>query len=65
MLSAREQINKRMQKNKAIITIPLNIPEDILDTLKEMAGLLEFSSPEALIRYYIGKGLRKDLVKYQ
>lgn len=41
----------------------LRLPEDVLNDLQRIAPLAGFSHPEALIRSYIGQGLRKDLEK--
>ena len=40
--------------------ISIRIPEDVVDELKEIAPALGFSGYQALIRAYIGQGLRVD-----
>lgn len=46
-------------------TIQLRIPEDVIDDLKTVALRLGFSDYQALIRAYIGQGLRNDLARLE
>ena len=55
------KLNKRLQKNRAMTTISLRIPEDVVDDLKNIAPQLGFSGYQPLIRAYIGQGLSVDL----
>ena len=55
------KLKKRLQKNRAMTTISLRIPEDVVDDLKSIAPRLGFSGYQPLIRAYIGQGLRVDL----
>lgn len=55
------KLKKRLQKNRAMTTISLRIPEDVVDDLKNIAPQLGFSGYQPLIRTYIGQGLRVDL----
>jgi hypothetical protein len=41
--------------------VSIRIPEDVIDDLKRVAPLLGFSGYQALIKAYIGQGLRADL----
>jgi hypothetical protein len=41
-------------------TISLNIPKDTLESLKKIAESRDMSC-EALLKFYIGQGLRQDL----
>ena len=45
--------------------VNLRMPEDVLEDLRRIAPQLGFSSAEALIRAYVGQGLRKDLEKLE
>lgn len=45
--------------------ISLRIPVDVLDDLKRVAILLGYSNPQALIKAYIGQGLRADLERLE
>ncbi|GBF80881.1 hypothetical protein [Aphanothece sacrum] len=43
-------------------TLSIVIPKDTLESLKEIANNQDMSL-EALLKFYIGKGLRQDLAK--
>jgi len=55
------ELNKRLRKNRSLVTTSVRMPEDVVQDLKRVAPVFGFSSDEALIRYYIGQGLRVDL----
>lgn len=40
--------------------VPIEIPKDVLDSLKRVATIRD-TSYHALIKFYIGQGLRQDL----
>jgi len=56
-----EQLKKRLDKNRAMTSITLRIPVDVVDDLKKIAPLLGFSGYQSLLKAYVGEGLRKDL----
>jgi len=58
-------LKKRLAKDRAVTEINLRMPEDVLEDLRRIAPQLGFSNPEALIRAYIGQGLRNDLAKLE
>jgi len=43
-------------------TVTIEIPKDTLDSLKKVAANRDMSL-EALLKFYIGQGLRQDLAK--
>jgi hypothetical protein len=43
-------------------TVSLEIPKDTLESLKKIADSRDMSD-EALLKFYIGQGLRQDLAK--
>ena len=43
----------------------IRIPEDVIEDLKRVAPLLGFSGYQALIKAYIGQGLRTDLERIE
>ncbi len=45
--------------------ISLRIPEDVVEDLKRIAPLLDFSGYQPLIRAYIGQGLRADMERLE
>ncbi len=54
-------LRKRLRRNRPMTSVTLRIPEDVVDDLKRVAPILEFSGYQPLIRAYIGQGLRRDL----
>jgi len=56
-----EQLKKRLSKNRPMTSITLRMPIDVIDDLKKLAPLLGFSGYQALLKTYVGDGLRKDL----
>lgn len=58
-------LKKRLAKDRAITEINLRMPEDVLEDLQRIAPQLGFSNAKALIRAYIGQGLRNDLTKLE
>ncbi|MFH1908389.1 MAG: hypothetical protein ABIL11_13575 [Chloroflexota bacterium] len=62
------KINKlaqRLQKDRPMTMVSLRIPDDVIDDLKRVAPLLGFSGYQALIKAYIGQGLRTDLERLE
>lgn len=51
------QLHPRSQEN-----VSLEIPTDTLESLKKVAASRDMSC-EALLKFYIGQGLRQDLAK--
>lgn len=56
-----EDLRQRLRKHRPTAMISLEIPEDVVEELKQVAPLLGFSGYQPLIRAYIGQGLRRDL----
>jgi len=56
---------RRLNKDRPMNTISLRLPDDVIDDLKRIAPMLGFSGYQPLIRTYIGKGLRTDLIKLE
>jgi hypothetical protein len=52
-----------LYKDRPQKRISLDIPSDVLDDLERVARDKEMAGSHALIRYYIGQGLRKDIVE--
>ena len=62
------KINKlaqRLQKDRPLTMVSIRIPDDVIDDLKRVAPLLGFSGYQALIKAYIGQGLRSDLERLE
>ena len=56
-----DALKKRLRKDRPKSTINLKLPDDVIADLQRIAPLLGFSNYHALIRAYIGEGLRVDL----
>lgn len=54
-------LKKRLRKDRPMNTVSLRLPGDVVDDLKRIASRLEFTSHEALLRAYVGQGLRRHL----
>lgn len=58
-----DNLQKRLRKDRPMVTISFRMPEDVVQDLKRVAPLLGFSGYQPLMRAYIGQGLRADLEK--
>jgi hypothetical protein len=62
------KINKlaeRLQKDRPMTMVSIRIPDDVIEDLKRVAPLLGFSGYQALIKAYIGQGLRASLERLE
>jgi hypothetical protein len=62
MLSDR--LKTRLQKDRAMTSITLRIPVDVVDSMKEIAPHKGFSGYQTLLKSYISEGLRNDEARY-
>jgi hypothetical protein len=58
-------LKKRLRKDRTMTMVSLRVPEDVVDDLKRVAPMLGFSGYQPLMRFYIGQGLRHDLVRFE
>jgi hypothetical protein len=58
-------LQKRLRKDRPMVTISFRMPEDVVEDLKRVAPLLGFSGYQPLMRAYIGQGLRADLERLE
>ncbi len=63
-MSISEQIKARLAKDRPMTSITLRIPVDVVDSLKAIAPHKGFSGYQALLKAYIGEGLRRDEAQY-
>jgi hypothetical protein len=63
-MSVPEQIKTRLAKERPMTSITLRIPVDVVESLKEIAPQKGFSGYQALLKAYIGEGLRRDEAQY-
>ena len=59
-----KRIKKRLKKNRAMTSVTLRVPEDVVEDLKAMAPELGFAGYQPLIRAYISEGMRRDEKKF-
>lgn len=60
-----ETVKKRLAKDRPMISVTLRMPRDVVDDLKRLAPLRGFSGYQALMRAYVGAGLRDDLERFE
>lgn len=60
-----ETVKKRLARNRPMISVTLRMPEDVVDDLKRIAPLRGFTGYQALMRAYVGAGLREDLDRFE
>ncbi|MET0230039.1 MAG: hypothetical protein ABW186_03815 [Rhodanobacteraceae bacterium] len=55
-----DKIKKRLTKDRPMISITLRVPEDVVESLKAIAPRKGLSGYQALLKVYVGEGLRRD-----
>lgn len=58
-------LKKRLRPNRRSEAVGVTIPEDVMVDLDRVRTYLGFSNVEALIRAYVGQGLRSDLERLE
>ncbi len=48
-----------------MISVTLRMPEDVVEDMKRVAPLKGFSGYQALMRAYVGAGLREDMERFE
>ncbi len=56
-----EDLKQRLRRDREMVSVTLEIPADVLEDLERLAPLRGTSDAVALMRSYIGHGLREDL----
>jgi uncharacterized protein (DUF4415 family) len=59
------KLSQRLQKDRPMTMVSIRIPDDVIDDLKRVAPMLGFSGYQALIKAYVGQGLRTDLERLE
>lgn len=65
MKTLTERIHRNMNEPRAMTPISLRLPERVIEDMKEVAAELGFTGYQALLKAYISKGLREDLVRLE
>jgi hypothetical protein len=60
-----DKLSQRLQKDRPMTMVSIRIPDDVIEDLKRVAPMLGFSGYQALIKAYIGRGLRTDLERLE
>lgn len=56
-----EQLKTRLSKDRPMTTVTIRMPVDVIDDLKRIAPVMGFTGYQALLKTYVGQGLRRDL----
>jgi hypothetical protein len=56
-----DKLKQRLRKNRPAAPVTIDLPEDVIGDLKRVALQLGFTDYHALVRAYVGQGLRADL----
>jgi hypothetical protein len=59
-MSIADTLKSRLVKDRPMTTVTLKIPIDVVESLERIASERGFSNYEALIKAYLGEGLRRD-----
>jgi len=63
-MSISERIKTRLAKDRPMISITVRMPADVVESMKEIAPQRGFSGYQALLKSYIGEGLRRDEAQF-
>lgn len=59
-----DRFKSRLKKDRAMTSITLRIPEDVVESLKAIAPLKGMSGYQTLLKAYISECLRRDEAEY-
>jgi hypothetical protein len=59
-----EKLKTRLAKDRPMTSITLRVPRDVIESLKAIAPHKGFSGYQALLKAYVGDGLRRDEAVY-
>lgn len=59
-----DRIKARLSKDRPMTPVTLRVPDDVIESLKEIAPKLGLSGYQALIKAYVSEGLRRDEAKF-
>jgi hypothetical protein len=59
------KLKNRLRKDRPTTMVSIRMPEDVIDDLKRIAPKLGLSGYQALMKVYIGEGLRTDLERLE
>ncbi|MGH9802289.1 MAG: hypothetical protein ACRD82_18145 [Blastocatellia bacterium] len=56
-----DKLKQRLRNDRPVTSVTVNMPEDVVGNLERVALHLGLTDAHALIRAYVGQGLRADL----
>lgn len=56
-----EELRRRLDRHRPMTAISMQFPADVVEDLERVAPLKGMAGYQALIRAYVGQGLRTDL----
>lgn len=59
-----ERLQHRLTKDRAMTSITIRIPVDVVESLKEIAPQRGYAGYQTLLKSYISEGLRKDEARF-
>jgi len=59
-----DRLKKRLVKDRAMTSITMRVPVDVVESLKEIAPHKGFTGYQTLLKSYISEGLRKDEAQF-
>jgi len=60
-----ERLKTRLDRQRAMTSITLRIPLDVVQSMKTIAPQRGFSGYQALLKSYVSDGLRRDEAQFQ
>lgn len=59
-----DRLKSRLKKDRAMTSITLRIPVDVVESMKAMAPQRGFTGYQALLKSYLSEGLRRDEAQF-
>lgn len=59
-----DRLKSRLKKDRAMTSITLRIPVDVVESLKALAPQRGFTGYQALLKSYLSEGLRRDEAQF-
>jgi hypothetical protein len=59
-----ELLKKRLRKDRPMMSVSIRMPEDMVESMKEIAPQKGLTGYQALVKTYISEGLRRDEAHY-
>lgn len=60
-----DKLKERLRKDRPTTSVTVTMPEDVVSDLERVALHLGLTDAQALIRAYVGQGLRSDLERLE